>query len=171
MLSPNQAVRGSAPPGRSTCTLTSKENYIYSVRTPSCTCVSCWSSEKRVHTARDPGSPQPSAKSEMGRIPKERPDLFQPLKRGPWPGPLLPGSRHSSVPGSPGPGWGWGVRVRGVSVPPTLSVSTSLCTQPWVTLAQKTRGIPIYLQNIKKSVYHLHISPILPFYTCTSVEK
>lgn len=65
---------------------------------PSCTCVSCWSSEKRVHTARDPGSPQPSAKSEMGRIPKERPDLFQPLKRGPWPGPLLPGSRHVLCP-------------------------------------------------------------------------
>lgn len=42
--------------------------------------------------------------------------------------------------------------------------------QSCITLVQRTQGIPIYLQNIKKSV-HLHIKPHSAFYTCTSSEK
>ena len=50
--------------------------------------------------------------------------------------------------------------VLGVSVPPTLSVSTSLCIQPRVTLAQKTRGIQ-FIYKILKSQFIIYI--LAPF--------
>lgn len=48
-----------------------------------------------------------------------------------------------------------GAGAHGVS--PALCFKLHLACQSWVTRAQWTRGIPLYLQNIKKSVCHLHI--------------
>lgn len=43
--------------------------------------------------------------------------------------------------------------------------------QSWTTLARRTQRIPLYLQNIKKSLIIYILTPILPLYTCTSLEK
>lgn len=43
-----------------------------------------------------------------------------------------------------------------------LALCSDFTFLSWTTLAQRTQRIPIYLQNIKKSVGHLHINPPSP---------
>jgi hypothetical protein len=47
----------------------------------------------------------------------------------------------------------------------------NLTLHSWTTLAQRTQRIPIYLQILKSHLVIYILTPILPFYTCTSLEK
>lgn len=65
-----------------------------------------------------------------------------------------PPEAPAPAPGAPTAGQGPGFpRARGLGPEPHFTF------QSWVTSAQRTQRIPVYLQNIKKSVNHLHINP------------
>lgn len=111
----------------------------------------------------------------------------EPQRQGSWSGPLPPSSTPVPVPDCPGhppnrhpragtvplplpPCGGWGGRWRQPPGSPAPRLSPSPAFPSWVTLTQRTCGVPIYLQNIKKFIIYI-LTPVLPFYTCTSLEK
>lgn len=128
---------------------------------------------------KSPGTPapHPAATRETGRAPETgllvwSPPTKQhtgPCPRLPWP-PTKPTPEGGNCPPAPSSLWGVGGRWRQPPGSPAPRLSPSPAFPSWVTLTQRTCGVPIYLQNIKKFIIYI-LTPVLPFYTCTSLEK
>lgn len=117
---------------------------------------------------RGPHSSHPQHHARSGQNPKEKTWLFPHFKHKPltW----AQAASHSLQPqalarvrGPPHPGF-----LKGREQEPG---SLHFTSQSWTTLAQRTQRIPIYLQNIKKSVDHLHINPFCHFIHALGLEK